>query len=353
MFVKLEFELKPFDFAKATEKEWRMYHDYRYKRYPEALPGDPILADNVVEENVRNMLDELDLETQFVYLKDKTVEPVGMVRVAALKESSASYEENKHLCQVINLELLTPYRGNGIGRRLLEVVLSFAKENEKSIIVGQVTEDDGKRFIRNLKAKEALSAVENRLDLTKLDWNMVNEWVEEGPIRSPDSKIEFFQDVPEEIIEEYCRVYSEVGNQAPREDLDVGDFIVTPERRRQHEQSRKAGGGVWLTAITREPNGDISGLTEVLYMPSKDPLITQDLTGVPEKYRGSGKGKWLKAIMLQEIRKRFPTVTSVVTGNATSNAPMLSINNRLGFKPHKEVILAQITTEDLESYLRK
>ena len=349
----MEFELKPFNPTKATQKEWRGYHDYRYKRYPEALPGDPILADNVVEENIRYMLEELDMETQFVYLKDQMNEPVGMVRAAILKESSAAYEENKHLCQVVNLELLTPYRGKGIGRRLLEVVLNFAKEHEKSIIVGQVTEDDGKRFIRKLKAKEALSAVENRLDLTKLDWNMVNEWAEEGPVRSPASKIEFFQDVPEEVIEEYCRVYSEVGNQAPREDLEVGDFIVTPERRRQQEQSRKAGGGVWITAITREPNGDISGLTEVIYMPSKDPLISQDLTGVPEKYRGSGKGKWLKAIMLQEIRSRFPTVTSVVTGNATSNAPMLSINNRLGFKPHKEVILAQMRTEDLESYLKK
>ncbi len=347
----MEIELRAFDSSKATKEQWRMYHDYRYKRYPEAFPGDPVTADEVVEENIRCMLEESYLETHFVHQRENPGAPIGMVRIATLKESSAAYEENKHFCQVVNLELLTPYRGNGIGKQLLEVVLNFAKKHGKSLLLCQVTEDHGKRFMRKLKAKEALSAIENRLDLKKLDWNMVDEWTKEGPVRSPDSKIEFFQDVPEEMIEEYCRVYNEVGNQAPREDLEIGDYTFTPERRRQLEESRKSGGGTWITAITREPNGDISGLTEVIYLPSKAPLIFQDLTGVPEKYRGSGKGKWLKAIMLLEIKRRFPNVTSMSTGNATTNAPMLSINNRLGFKPYKEIIIAQMRTDDLENYL--
>jgi hypothetical protein len=182
---------------------------------------------------------------------------------------------------------------------------------------------------------------------------MVNEWAKEGPERSPDSKLEFFEDCPEDIIEDYCRIYTKVLNQAPREDLDVGDWIITPERRREAEEQNRKNGSTWLTAVTREPDGDISGLTEVWYIPSKDPLMYQDLTGVPEKYRGSGKGKWLKAIMLLEIKKRFPTVTTVVTGNATSNTPMLSINERLGFKVYKEEIVFQMPTEDLEKYLKK
>jgi len=207
--------------------------------------------------------------------------------------------------------------------------------------------------IRKLKAEEALSGVENRLDLTKLDWDMVDQWAAEGPIRSSETKLEFFQDCPDDIIEEYCRIYSEVGNQAPRENLDVGDFVITPDLRRTIEKHQKEVGLTWLTAITREPNSDISGLTEVMYHPSKDPLITQNLTGVSDKYRGKGKGKWLKAIMLQEVRKRFPTVTTVVTGNATTNAPMLSINERLGFKVHKEMIMAQMKTEELEKCFAK
>jgi GNAT superfamily N-acetyltransferase len=349
----MEIELRPFDPFKATKEEWRQFHEYRYKRYPEVHPGDPITADDVVEKSLRFMREEEYIETHSVHEKGKPDEWIGLVRVSVMKETSPSYEENKHFSFVYNLVVLTPFRGKGIARQLLPVVLEFTKRYNRNVIIGETSEDDGKRFIKKLKAKEALSGLENRLDMTKLDWGMVDEWIKEGPVKSPDSKLEFFQDCPDDIIEQYCKIYSEIGNQAPREDLDVGDFIITPELRRTYEKYQKDVDVTWLTAITREPNGDISGLTEVLYRPSKDPLITQDLTGVSEKYRGSGKGKWLKSVMLREIQKRWPTVTTVVTGNATSNAPMLSINNRLGFKVHREQILAQMKTEDLEKYLKK
>ncbi|MFX1605612.1 MAG: GNAT family N-acetyltransferase [Promethearchaeota archaeon] len=349
----MDVELRPFDPFKATDKEWRTFHQYRYKRYPEFAPGDPITADDVVEKSLRFMREEEYIETHSVHLKGAPNEWIGLVRVSVLKETSPSYEENKHQCFVYNVELLTPYRGKGIAKQLLAVVLEFAKRHKRTVIIGDTSEEHGKRFFKKLNAEEALSGLENRLDLTKLDWNMVDEWVKEGPIRSPDSKLEVFQDCPDDILEEYCKLYTEVGNQAPREDLDVGDFILTPELRRAYEKHQRDVDVTWLTAITREPNGDISGMTEVLYRPSKHPLIYQELTGVSEKYRGSGKGKWLKAVMLQEVKKRWPTVTSVVTGNATTNAPMLSINKRLGFKVHKESIVAQIKTEMLEKYLAK
>ena len=349
----MEIELRPFDPFKASETDWKIFHEYRYKRYPEFAPGDPITADEAVENSLRFMREEEYIETHSVHLVDAPDEWIGLVRVSTLKETSPSYEENKHQCFVYNIELLTPFRGKGIAKKLLSVVLEFTKKYEKVLIIADVSEDDGKRFIKKLNAKEALSAVENRLDLMKLDWDMVKEWTKEGPVRSPESKLVFFQDCPDDILEAYCKIYTEVINQAPREDLDVGDYVTTPELRRQHEKFQKDLDTTWLTAITKEPNGDISGMTEVFYRPSKDPLIYQELTGVPEKYRGTGKGKWLKAIMLQELTKRWPTVTSVVTGNATTNAPMLSINERLGFKVHRETIAVQMKRADLEKYLAK
>ncbi len=68
-------------------------------------------------------------------------------------------------------------------------------------------------------------------------------------------------------------------------------------------------------------------------------------------YRGRGLGKWSKAAMLLRVRKELPQVKTVITGNATTNATMVSINKRLGFKPHWEGIVAQIALEDLEAYL--
>ncbi len=39
-------------------------------------------------------------------------------------------------------------------------------------------------------------------------------------------------------------------------------------------------------------------------------------------------------------------------GNASSNAAMLSIDERLGFRTHKEPVIVEMTREALEGYLR-
>ena len=72
----------------------------------------------------------------------------------------------------------------------------------------------------------------------------------------------------------------------PREELKIGDYIVTPEERRKNEKNREQAGTIWLTAITKEETGAISGLTEIVYVPSQKTLAHQDLTVVKEEYRG-------------------------------------------------------------------
>ena len=106
-----------------------------------------------------------------------------------------------------------------------------------------------------------------------------------------------------------------------------------------------------LIACTVEENGEISGFTEVTMAPGRESLVSQGLTGVPMKYRGRKLGKWVKAGMLQYIASNYPLAKAVATGNADTNAPMLYINNKLGFKKHKESVLAQITLDTIESYL--
>ena len=110
---------------------------------------------------------------------------------------------------------------------------------------------------------------------------------------------------------------------------------------------------VWKTAVTVESDGKVSGLTEMWYDPKKRTIITQNLTGVPKEYQGKGKGKWLKAAMLIHVKKEYPELEMVETWNATVNAPMIHINENLGFKVHKEVIVAQISTDEIDTYLSK
>ena len=88
------------------------------------------------------------------------------------------------------------------------------------------------------------------------------------------------------------------------------------------------------TMYSKERDGKISGLTETDYLKELGHKISQRETGVRQAYKGRGLGKMLKAKMLLYIRREYPDVKYISTGNADSNAPMLSINQRLGFKRH-------------------
>ena len=117
------------------------------------------------------------------------------------------------------------------------------------------------------------------------------------------------------------------------------------------EKRAKDSGATHLTAFIREANGEISGLTDVYCIPSMVPQLHQLLTGVQEKYRGQGKGKWLKAAMLLKIRNQYPDIETIITYNATSNKPMLAINERLGFKLIRELYMFQVELSKVKEYL--
>jgi GNAT superfamily N-acetyltransferase len=344
-------EIKEFKPLECSKVEWQLYHDYRRLRHEETNPEDPLAPDEIVEKSLQMQMENPEFAPTIYSINDTSLDKrIGTFGFMVVRETSASYEGNKHLIQY-NIGLLPEYRCKGIGTRALKMLYDFAVKNEKSVVITGSDEDDGKAFLKAIGAQIVLSGVENRLYYEDIDWKMIEEWANEGPKKSPETKLDFFYSIPEEIIEPYSKVYTETLNQQPLGDLDISDIIFTPESLRESEKRRSELGRTHLTYITVEPNGEISGLTEMLYIPERENMIVQLLTGVKQEHRGRGLGKWLKAAMMLRIKEEFPKVEIIITDNATTNAPMLSINNRLGFKVHKESITGQMKTEDLGKYL--
>ncbi|HUT80066.1 MAG TPA: GNAT family N-acetyltransferase [Candidatus Bathyarchaeia archaeon] len=343
--------IKQFDPLTASREEWVRYHEFRKLKQKEENPNDPISSDESCENSIKANVQypEADIKLYYV-LHTRTNKQIGEFDQAVINEVSPSYEATKHLIQ-FSIYILPEYRLQGIGSELLKMITSEALKRKKSLLITNTDCLSGKAFLEKIGAQIALAGVENRLLLENIDWSMVEQWVHEGEKRSPTSKIDVFTTIPDEIIEAYCNAYTEVVNQQPLGELDVGQIITTPEIYRQQEKMFVEMGRIWMTMICTEADGSISGLTEVRYNPSRDTIISQLMTGVISEYRGRGIGKWLKAAMLLKIREEFPKVKTITTGNANSNAPMLSINNRLGFKMHKESINAQIYVEKVAKYL--
>ena len=63
-------------------------------------------------------------------------------------------------------------------------------------------------------------------------------------------------------------------------------------------------------------------------------------------------GRALKAAMLRQVHEAHPEATVIGTNNAEVNAPILSINARIGFKVAWRNVDYQVTRDALDEWQR-
>ena len=348
----MDIQVVPFDPRTASPEEWRRFHVYRRAHQMETEPEDPVFDDETIERMERHSNVQWDWRRLVVLDRDRPDVTIGEVTLEFSRPGTPTHEENAHIAHAW-IGLLKPYRRQAVATRLLPKVVELAREQGRTILQSWCEEPDGKAFAAAIGAKVVQQRRENRLKLDKVDWAMVERWAKDGPGRSPGTKLRWFVDrIDDDVIERYSKVYTEAMNQQPFDAAAHGDWISTPESIRDGEKRNAEIGARKITAVTVEPDGDISGLTEVTHTPDSKWIGWQGLTGVRDVHRGRGLGKWLKAEMLLRVRRDFPEVRVVSTGNASSNEAMLSINERLGFRTHKEPVIVEMTREALEGYVR-
>lgn len=346
----MDFEIRLFDIENASDDEWALFYRFTLETMGELFPEQPVSSPDVVRSNMVNNLIFLKVGAFYVVNRDDPSEFVAWLRCSHYREDSASYPGNEEIIW-IHLTVHENHRRKGIARMLIKKACEYAANHNKTQFLGNLLNPAARELLRKIGGKEAFASRVSHLIMNDVDWELIAQWVKEGPQRSPDTSLEFHLTIPDSILEEYCTVYTEVSNQAPREELAVGDQIFVPEEWKEREEKVREKGLTWITALVKEQNGEISGFTDVGYDPTTPTMLYQYLTGVQEKFRGRGLGKWLKGAMLLKIRDEFPEVEVVSTENATSNAPMLAINERMGFQLIREAYTYQIDVEKVKKYI--
>jgi len=204
----------------------------------------------------------------------------------------------------------------------------------------------GLDFCKYLGGELTHQEVQHRLYMEDVDWQLADKSLEKARTRSRSTKIELFQECPESDIDEFSKIYTETINQRPIGDLEQ-ELITTPESRRIEERNFKRRGIEWHTMISREHDGQISAMTDIMYNPQEPYRIHQYFTGVLSRYRRRGLAKRIKAEMLMYIKERFPDAEYIKTTTANENKPMRAINKQLGFMPEKTCYMFRWVLQDL------
>ncbi|MCE7743306.1 MAG: GNAT family N-acetyltransferase [Candidatus Heimdallarchaeota archaeon] len=258
---------------------------------------------------------------------------VGSARMSILNKNSPDYEQNGHItrCSIL---VLSDFTNQGIGTALLDKITEQAMAyNQITDLMFNTYNASGYSFFEKHGAKLALEQNRSYLNLSEVDLNMMNSWNSLGNELAAKDKIKLVEitgSIPDDIIDEYASLYTEIINQQPLGSLQLRHVITVDTFRTRAEQMKKMD-QQWHTILTIEHNGQISGLTEFQYSSNQPDMIFQLLTGVKDEYRKRGIGKWLKAKMLLFMMENYPSAKYIETSNTVTNAAMISINTRMGF----------------------
>ncbi|SMB88634.1 GNAT family N-acetyltransferase [Deinococcus hopiensis] len=241
-------------------------------------------------------------------------------------------KENLHAAHA-RLIVHPGHRRRGLGRELARAVETAAQAEGRRLITFGTTNKvpAGEAFARWLGAEPALPMRQSQLLLDEVPGELLNAWT-----ARPDGepyRLHVWTRIPGEFLTRAADMMM-VMNTAPRGDLDVEDWTVTPEMIRSWEKMIEEGGEVrCLMALEDTRTGELTGYSETFWSPERAPLVFQGATAVRPSARGQGLGKWLKAEMVRHLRRNCPGARFVRTNNADENAAMLGINVAMGFTP--------------------
>jgi GNAT superfamily N-acetyltransferase len=138
---------------------------------------------------------------------------------------------------------------------------------------------------------------------------------------------------PKEYLDDQCELERRMSIDEPSGTVQREEQVWDAMRIEEADALAAAQGKAKLVAVAEHVGSGRLGAFSELALPRDHPHEAWQLpTLVLREHRGHRLGLAVKLANLIALERSFPGVTLVVTGNASENAPMIAVNEVLGFE---------------------
>jgi GNAT superfamily N-acetyltransferase len=331
----------------AGDALWQRFNETRRAIAHEFWPDEPILDDAETRREVlrTNALWEI---RRWVAMEGEEV--AGSCRITFRRPGTRNAQDHAPFLWAGG-GVRASSRRRGVGTLLLREVLRVMHGLDKTVLTMSSLTESGHAFIRHVGGIEKHCAVEQRAVFAGLDWPRLREWEDAATAHGLTWERHAGR-VPRDVLLALLPVFTELFVDVPLGGLERAPVRWEIDGYDQWYETQERVGGAHHLVVLRAPDGSVAGLSEAAWDARRPGIVHQQLTAVARSWRGRGVGRALKAAMLRQVHQAHPEAMLISTNNAEVNAPILSINARVGFKLAWRNVDYQVTRDALDEWSR-
>jgi len=247
--------------------------------------------------------------------------------------------DNRH---VARLQVAVPpaQRRRGVGTRLLAAVADVAEAGGRSVlragterpVTAPADTWPGSVALRRWGFRPGLAEARRQLALPVPARTLDDLEAAARPHAAGYRWWTFADAVGDADVDALAGLMARMSTDAPQGELAVEPEVWDAARVRAGEELRRAQGRRSWTAVAADAAGSLVGYTTLVQSAHEPDRLQQWDTLVVAEHRGHRLGTLLKVAALRAAVAGAPQARRVSTWNATSNAPMIAVNEAMGFR---------------------
>jgi len=237
-------------------------------------------------------------------------------------------------------------RHRGHGRALAQAMLAAAAERGRTVVSTETgwpvdapmdgAGEAGPGLARSLGFSLGITEVLRVLDAPVPDQRLDALAAEAAPHHTAYTLRDFVGPVPDDLVEQWAALTATLTTEAPMGTMTLEAEAAEVALVREDEELMVRQGRVRYATVALSADGVLAGYTELVTTVHEPGLAYQWGTLVARAHRGHRLGVALKVANQRLIQRHDAThggIRAVRTWNADSNAPMVAVNEALGFRP--------------------